>query len=97
MNPYMVMHGRILHLKVVIVPHASIIPIHYGSLSVMFTPLHSRMNQELLEKYVCVKVTTMKSADSAVRSSYRLKLKYPFRFSVSYVQLVTQQFESRTV
>jgi len=31
--------------------------------------------------------------DSAVRPSYRLKLEYPFRFSVSYVQL----FESRTV
>jgi len=43
-------------------------------------------NQELLEKYVCIKVATMKSADSAARPSYHLKLKYryPFRFSVSY-------------
>jgi len=39
----------------------------------------------------------MKSVDSAAHPSYRLKLKYPICFSVSYVQLVTQQFESRIV
>ena len=27
--------------------------IHYRSLSAMFTPLHSSMNQKLFEKYVC--------------------------------------------
>jgi len=47
-------------------------------------------------KYVCIKVATMKSADSTVCFSYRLNLKYPFPFSVSYVQLVTQ-YESKTV
>ena len=30
------------------------------------------------------------------RGSYHLKLKYPLPFLVSYVQLVTQQYESRT-
>ena len=46
----------------------------------MFTLLHSSMNQEPLEKYVCIEVVTvtMKSADSAMHPSYRLQLKYPF-------------------
>ena len=51
----------------------------------------------IMEKYICIKVATMKRADSAARPSYRLKLKYPFCFSVSYVQLITWHFESRTV
>jgi len=29
--------------------------IHYSSLSAMFTPLHSSMNQELFEKHLCNK------------------------------------------
>ena len=32
--------------------------------------------QELLEKYICIDVAIMKSADSAMHPSYRLKLKY---------------------
>ena len=38
-----------------------------------------------------IKVATMKSTDGAVHPSYRLKLKYPSPFSISYVQLITQQ------
>jgi len=38
----------------VMVPHASIISEnHYSSLSAMFILLHSSMNQELFEKYIC--------------------------------------------
>jgi len=33
----------------------------------------------------------MKSTDGAMRPSYCLKLKYPLPFSISYVQLITQQ------
>jgi len=44
-----------------------------------------------------IKVATMKKYDGATYPGYRLKLKYPLHFSVSYVQLVTQQYESRTV
>ena len=29
--------------------------------------------------------------------NYRLKVKYPLRFVVGYVQPITQQYESRTV
>jgi len=61
----------------------------------MFTPLHSSTNQELLEKHVCIKVTTMKSVDAPVIiwnwSIYFASL------SVTYVQLNTRQYKSRTV
>ena len=64
---------------------------HYGSLSAMFTLLHSSMNQELFETYVCnYQSSHYEKYDDAVLPSYRLKLKYPLPFSVSYVQLVTQ-------
>ena len=88
----MVTHG-IPHHKVVMVCMSQL----YLGMHAMFIPLHSRMNQELLEKYVCFKVATMKSTDSAMHPSYRLKLKYPFPFSVSYVQLIIKQYKSRTV
>ena len=39
----------------------------------------------------------MKNMGGAVHPSYCLKLKYPLPFSVSYIQLVTQQYKSRTV
>ena len=63
----------------------------------MFTPLHSSMNQELFEKYVCNQIATMLKYDGAMRPCYCLELKYPLSFSVSYFQLVTQQHESRIV
>ena len=43
--------------------------------------------------YVC---NHYKTHNGAMRPSYCLKLKYPLPFSVSYVQLITQQYESRT-
>jgi len=39
----------------------------------------------------------MKNMAEATHPSYHLKLKYPLPFSVSYVQLVIQQYKSRTV
>ena len=60
----------------------------------MFTQLHSSTNQELFEKYIC---NHYEKYDGAACPMYRLKLKYPLPFSVSYAQLVTQQYESRNV
>jgi len=78
------MHDRIPHHKVVVVLCASII-ISKNKTSIMdlcLLSLHNNMNQELLEKYICIEVATMKSVDSAARPSYCLK-----NFvSVSYVQ-----------
>jgi len=71
--------------------------IHCSSLSAMFTPLHSSTNQELFKKYVCNLSSYYEKHDGAARPSYHLKPKYPFPFSISYVQLVTQQYESITV
>ena len=51
----------------------------------MFTLLHSSMNQELFKKYACNQSNHYKKYNGAVRPSYRLKLKYPFPFSVSYI------------
>jgi len=63
----------------------------------MFTLLHINTNQELFEKYVCNQSSHYEKHNGAARPSYRLKLKYPFPFSVSFVRLVTQQYESRTI
>jgi len=67
--------------------------IHYGSLSAMFTLLHSSMNQGLFEKYICNQSSHYEKYDGAKN---RLKLKDPLPFSVSYVWLVVQKYESRT-
>jgi len=50
-----------------------------------------------LKRTSIFKVVTMKNTDGAVHTSYCLKVKYPLRFFVSYVQLITKQHESRTV
>ena len=57
-------------------------------------PLHSSMNQELFEKYICNQIAPMRKYDGAMCPSYRMKLKYPLPFSASYFQLITQQYES---
>jgi len=61
----------------------------------MFTALHSSMNQELFEKHLCNQSSHYEKYDGAAHPSYRLKLKYPLPFSVSYVWLITLQYESR--
>ena len=71
--------------------------VHYGSLSDMFTLLHSSMNQDLFEKYICNQSSCYEKYDGTSYPSYHLKLKYPLSFSVSCVQFITQQHESRTV
>ena len=55
-------------------------------------------NQELFKKHLCNHI--QKERNGAVHPSYinyRLKVKYPLCFIVSYVQPVKQQYESRTV
>jgi len=51
----------------------------------MFTLLHSSMDKELFEKHVCNHSSHYEKYDGGVRPTYRLKLKYPYPFSVSYV------------
>jgi len=64
----------------------------------MFTPLHSSTNQELLKSMSVIKVAQhYEKYDGATHPGYRPKLKYPLPFSVSYFQLVTQQYESKIV
>ena len=63
----------------------------------MFTLLYSSTNQELFEKYIYSQSIHYEKYDGATRPRHLLKLKYPLSFSDSYVQLVTQQYESRTV
>jgi len=92
----MVTHG-IPHHKVVMVLHASITSENEVSIAILCLLVHPVTQQHESEKYVCIKVATMKSTDSAARPIYCLKLKYPFPFSVNYAQLITQQYESRTV
>jgi len=46
------------------------------------------MNQELFKKHVCNQSNHYEKYDGAVCPGYRLKLKYPLSFSVSYVQLL---------
>jgi len=71
--------------------------IHYGSLSAMFTPLHSSTNKELFKTCICNQSSQYEKYDGATCPSCRLKLKYPLPFSVSYVRLVTQHYKLRTV
>ena len=63
----------------------------------ILSPFTQQHESRTVGKYICIEVTIMKSVDSAAHPSYRLKPKYPFCFSVSYVQLITQQFELTTV
>ena len=44
-----------------------------------------------------IKGSRYKKYDGAALPDYRLKLKYLFPFPVSYIQLITQQYESRSV
>jgi len=94
------MNPRILHHKVL---HASIISESEVSITVvclLCSPcydIHSSTNQELFEKYSCNQSSHHKKYDGATCPSYRLKLKYPLPFSVSYVRLAIQQCESRAV
>jgi len=78
------MNPRILHHKVVMVPHASLVSktqsevSNYSSLPAMFTSLHSSMNQKLFEKYICNQSSYYEIyTDGAAYPSYHLKLKYP--------------------
>jgi len=88
---------KVATMKNTIVPRTPVIvwnwSIHCPYLSAMFNLLHSSMNQELFEKYVCNQSSHYKKYNGAAYPSYRLKLNYPLILSVCYVQLVTQQYE----
>ena len=61
----------------------------------MFNPLHSILNQKAPLQSTHTK---RNGAKRPIYINYRLKsVKYPLCFVVSYVQPVTQQYESRTV
>ena len=73
--------------------------IHYASLSALYNPLYTSIsNQDLFEKHLCNPHILEEMVPRApVISIIVWKVKYPLRFVVSYVQPVTQQYESRTV
>jgi len=60
----------------------------------MFTPLHSSTNQELFEKYICNQSSHYEKYDGVQLSS---ETEISISFPVSYVQLITQQYESIAV
>jgi len=54
----------------------------------MFTPLHSIMNQELFEKYVCNQSSHYEKYNGTAHPSYHLKLKHPLPFSITIFDLL---------
>jgi len=60
----------------------------------MFTPLHSSMNQELFEKYVCNQSSHYEKYDGATCPSYRLKLKYPFLYQLCLTRYAAVQIKN---
>jgi len=65
---------------------------------VCHSPRYTAVRIKNRSKSTCViTVAAMRKYDGAACPSYRLKLKYPFSFSVRYFRLITQQHESRTV
>jgi len=94
------MNPRILHHKVVMVPHALIISESEVSITILCLLCLSHYTAAWIKNYSksmsVIKVATMKNK-MVLRPSYHLQLKYPLPFSVSYVQLVTQQYKSITV
>ena len=63
----------------------------------MLNLLHSISNQELSRKHLYNLRIPKEMVPRPNFINHRLKVKYPLRFAVSYVQPVTQQYESRTV
>ena len=94
------MNPRIPHHKVVIVARASIISESEVSVTVLCLLCSTRYTVVRIKN--CSKSTsvitgaTMKNTMVAC-PTYHLKLKYLLPFFVSYVCLVTQQYESRSV
>ena len=63
----------------------------------MFNPLHNISNQELFRKHLYNLRIPKEMVTHPNFINYGLKVKYPLRFAVSFVQPVTQQYEPRTV
>ena len=89
------MNPDISHHKVVMVSQASICicewSIHYCSLSAMFTPLHSRGNQELFNMHVCSQSSHYENYKWCCTPNYHLKLELAMFNSASLVP----QFSTR--
>ena len=89
------MNPCILHHTVVRATIGVKYPLQFFVCCCMFTPLHSSMNQELFEKYVSNQSSHYEN--TMVLCAPVIVWKYPLPFSVSYVQLITQQYKSRSV
>jgi len=83
------------------VPRASIISESEVSITVLCLPCSPRYTavqiKNCSKSTPVIKVATMQKYNGTARPTYRLKLKYSLPFSFSYFQLVTQQYESRTI
>jgi len=85
----------------VVVPHASIIS--ESEVSIVVLCLRCSAHYAAVRIKNCsksmsvIKGSHYEKYDGVACPSYRLKLKYPFPFPVSYVQLVTQQYKLITV
>jgi len=89
------MNPRILHHKVL---RASESEVSITVLCMPCSPRYTAVRIKSCSKSTpVIKVATMRKYNGTTCPSYRLKLKYPLPFSASYFQLVTQQYESRTV
>jgi len=92
MNPC-IPHHKVAHTLIISESEVSIMV-----LCLLCSPCYTAVRIKNCSKSMSViKVVTMKNMDGAVLPSYHLKLKYPLPFFVSYVQLVTQKYKSRTV
>ena len=90
------MTGEPTHTASGMAPHATAmsekLSIHYASLTVVFTPLHNILDQQLFEKHLC-NPRILKDTNGATCPSY---INYRLK-SDGYVQPFTKQYESRTV
>jgi len=92
MNPS-IPHHKVLHASIISESEVSI-----TVLCLLCSTCYTAVRiKNCLKSTSVIKVATMKNTDGAGRPSYRLKLKYQLPFTVSYVQLITLQNESRTV
>ena len=79
------MNPRIPHHTLVMVPRVSIIPESKISIAVLCLPYHTAVQIKDCSKSMSVIAIKHMMPDGAARPSYRLKLKYPLPFPVSYV------------
>jgi len=89
------MNPRIPHLKVLMFRAESEVSILV--LCMPCSPHFTAVQIKSAKGMSIITVAAMRKYDGAARFSYRLRLKYPFPFSVRYFRLIKRQYESRTV